>query len=285
MAIRSLNLDSMFAPIQAAEIDFNLFKFSGGETSIKLNKGIDYNQIDRVVISHRINSAEGIIEIAMAKDALSQKGIPSFDLIIPYIPYARQDSVCAEGEAFSLKVFSTMINAMNFLNVICLDPHSDVSKALINNISVVRPNMYIINSLLEIGNHDTIIISPDSGANKKIHGIVQDIQRSALFGDVVSCDKIRDRQTGLLSGFQVFKDDLEGKPCLIVDDICDGGGTFVGLGKELKAKNAGPLYLYVSHGIFSKGFDDLALYFDKIFVTNSFKDIDNPLVKQFKLAF
>jgi len=70
---------------------------------------------------------------------------------------------------------------------------------------------------------------------------------------------------------------------LIVDDICDGGGTFLGLAKELKSKNAGKLYLAISHGIFSKGFESLAKDFQKIFTTDSFKTIENKAVVQINL--
>lgn len=62
----------------------------------------------------------------------------------------------------------------------------------------------------------------------------------------------------------------------------DGGGTFTGLAKELRNKNAGKLYLAVSHGIFSKGFDGLN-DFEKIFTTNSFKDIEHEKVVKIKL--
>jgi len=68
-----------------------------------------------------------------------------------------------------------------------------------------------------------------------------------------------------------------------VDDICDGGGTFIGLAKALKQKNAGNLYLAVSHGIFSKGFNELNKHFTKIFTTDSFKTINESNVEQLKL--
>jgi ribose-phosphate pyrophosphokinase len=58
-----------------------------------------------------------------------------------------------------------------------------------------------------------------------------------------------------------------------VDDICDGGGTFIGLAALLKSHNAGHIVLIVSHGIFSKGFD--LAHIDAIYTTNSFKDIEN----------
>ncbi|MAX71916.1 MAG: hypothetical protein CMC76_12600 [Flavobacteriaceae bacterium] len=77
-----------------------------------------------------------------------------------------------------------------------------------------------------------------------------------------------------MEGFRVYEDDLQGKDCLIVDDICDGGGTFIGLAKELKKHNAGNLYLAVSHGIFSKGLEELNQYFTKIFTTDSFKTVN-----------
>jgi ribose-phosphate pyrophosphokinase len=57
----------------------------------------------------------------------------------------------------------------------------------------------------------------------------------------------------------------------VIDDLCDGGGTFIGIAQELrKAGITQPLYLYVSHGIFSKGLEVLFQHFDQIFTTNSF---------------
>ena len=87
-------------------------------------------------------------------------------------------------------------------------------------------------------------------------------------------------QTGKLEGFQVYEEDLKGKTCLIVDDICDGGGTFLGMAKALKAKHAGTLYLAVSHGIFSKNLKALKQTFKAIYTTNSFKDINEKGMKQ-----
>ena len=118
----------------------------------------------------------------------------------------------------------------------------------------------------EIGN-EAILISPDGGALKKIYKVSEFLSGV----EVVECSKSRNVKTEKLSGFKVYADDLQGKDCLIVDDICDGGGTFIGLSEELRNKNAGKLYLAVSHGIFSKGFAELSSSFEKIFTTNSVK--------------
>lgn len=276
--IRILNLDGMFIPVSYPEIEFKLFKFSGGELHIKLNNNIDYSVIGKVIITHRIRSTDDLMAVLIAKDALELKGIKSFDLIMPYVPYARQDRKCFNGESFTLKVFTDILNSAKFDTVHIFDAHSDVAPALINN-CVNHDNEQIVMNVLD-DNFDLppILISPDAGANKKANKLAVNLGL-----DLVKCDKVRDPKTGALSGFEVFTFDLLGKKCLIVDDICDGGGTFLGLAEELKKKNAGDLYLFVTHGIFSKGIDLLTKSFDFIYTTNSFNDIKHDYAIQYKI--
>jgi len=205
----------------------------------------------------------------MVKEALDALKPTEVHLYMPYLPYARQDRRCEHGEAFSLKVFCNIINFMNFNSVKILDCHSDVGAALLNNVINTSNNSLIAGFCLDT--EDLVLISPDAGSNKKINKLAQKYQ----FDSIVKCDKTRDTKTGQLTGFEVFTDDLLHKNCIIIDDICDGGGTFIGLAQELKKKNAGNLYLMVTHGIFSKGFDELNKYFSKIYCTNSIKDITN----------
>lgn len=280
MKVRALNLDGMFIPVPAPEIEFDLFKFSGGELNIKLNSYINYSDVDKVVITHRVKNMDDLMAILIAKNALEIKGISEFDLIMPYIPYARQDRQCFDGESFTLKVFTSLLNTANFNTVYCLDAHSNVAPALINNCVNLSSERYVLAGLLDIlvteAMSSILLVSPDSGANHKSN----DLFKSGRFEGLVKCDKKRD-SSGNLSGFEVFASNLNGMPCFISDDICDGGGTFLGLAKELKKKNAGNLYLFVTHGIFSKGLEELSGEFKRIYTTNSFSDLDN--VKQFKI--
>lgn len=272
--VRTLNLDGMFMPIVLPEIEFDKMVFSGGEQHIKLNNNIDYSQIDSVVITHRVRSTDDLMQVLIAKDALSIKGIKHFVLVMPYIPYARQDRKCFEGESFTLKVFTDVLNSAKFDTVYVLDSHSDVAPALINN-CVNIDNTRFVGSVLKSLDFLPVLISPDAGSNKKANKLSIHFEL-----DLVKCDKIRDTQTGNLSGFEVFSNDLKGRNCIIVDDICDGGGTFVGLTEELKKKNAGDVYLFVTHGIFSKGFDVFKNTLKHIYCTNSFSDITNEFVTQ-----
>jgi len=130
---RCLNLDGMFTPVPMSEIEYEFLKFSGGELHIKLNNNIDYSNIGKVIITHRIKSMDDLMAIFIAKNALALKGVREFDLIMPYIPYTRQDRKCYDGESFTLKVFTQLLNSAKFDNVLCIDSHSDVAPALIDN--------------------------------------------------------------------------------------------------------------------------------------------------------
>ena len=91
-------------------------------------------------------------------------------------------------------------------------------------------------------------------------------------GNVVECMKERDVKTGALTSFKTMTGDLSGQTCFIVDDICDGGGTFAGTAKMLKEKGAEKVILIVSHGIFSKG--PVIEFVDEVFTTDSFKTVE-----------
>lgn len=269
---RSLNLDSMFVPVQAPEIRYKLFQFPGGEWHIKLSQSVDYSQISKVIITHRVRTLDDLMKVAIAKDALKRELYPmtSIDLVMPYIPYARQDRICEPGESFTLKVFADLLNSLKFDSVHVVDPHSDVAPALINNCVISNNHNYIWHMMKDIDESCHLII-PDAGAGKKALKIAKEYS----FFSVVKCDKARNTVTGELSGFEVYTPSLHNKPCVIVDDICDGGGTFNGLAEVLKKHGAGLLYLFVTHGIFSKGFEDLRRHFDHVYCTNSFKTMAN----------
>ncbi len=270
-----LNLDKNFKPLDDEELQFESFTFSGGEPHIKINSDFDISK--SVTVSHRLNSFNDLGLLCLAVDALQRMEAKLETLIIPYFPSARQDRVMVKGEPLSVKVYADIINSLKFKKVIVFDTHSEVTSAVLNNCDPVTNHKFIEKVVQQIGSK-VLLISPDGGALKKIYKV------SEFLGgeEVVECSKSRDVKTGKLTGFKVYADDLHERDCLIVDDICDGGGTFIGLAAELKNKNAGKLYLVVSHGIFSKGFEDLKC-FERIFTTDSFKNMENDYLTQIKL--
>ncbi|MFW0717367.1 ribose-phosphate diphosphokinase [Pedobacter sp. N23S346] len=272
-----LNLDPSFTPLgENNSITHKSFLFAGGEPHIKIDGNFD--QKEPVTITQRINSFNDLGLICITVDALKRMGVKEIHLYIPYFPAARQDRVMIPGEPLSVKVYADIINSMALASVTVFDPHSEVTPALLNNCITISNHEFIKQVIAKIGS-EVKLISPDGGALKKIYKVSEFLGGA----EVVECSKSRDVKTGRLSGFKVYAEDLCGADCLIVDDICDGGGTFNGLAEALKAKNAGKLYLAISHGIFSKGFDELSKYFEQIFTTDSIKEVEHPGVTQIKL--
>ena len=270
-----LNLDKHFTPIDGPEIKFESFTFSGGEPHIRIES---FDISDAVTITHRIASFNDLGLLSITVDALQRMGVQDINLILPYFPGARQDRVMVEGESLSVKVYADIINGYFLNSITIFDAHSDVTPALLDHCNAIS-NFDFIAHIIKSLPENILLISPDAGASKKI----QKLARFLELTDLLECGKTRDVKTGQLSGFHVPHKDLQNRPCLIVDDICDGGGTFIGLGEALKRKNAGPLYLAISHGIFSRGIEELVEMYDKIFTTDSFKTIEDTRIEQIKL--
>jgi ribose-phosphate pyrophosphokinase len=270
-----INLDPNFKPIGGQDLPFESFVFNGGEPHIRISP---VNDISEVYVTHRINSFNDLGLLCITVDALKRMDIKDIHAIIPYFPGARQDRVMIQGESLTVKVYASIINNLQLSSITIFDPHSDVTPALLNNCVSIANHIFIKHIITQIPK-ETILISPDAGASKKIFKLAKALN----FENVIECGKKRNVLTGELSGFVVPVKDIMNKPCLIVDDICDGGGTFLGLAAELKSRNAGKLFLAVSHGIFSKGTSQLSSIFENIFTTDTIKFIEDVRVTQIEL--
>jgi ribose-phosphate pyrophosphokinase len=230
----------------ASNNDVQISKFAGGENHVRIL--CEILPSEQVQIITRINSADDLMNLCLAVDALERMGIRHIEAYIPYLPYARQDRVMSPGEPLSIKVFATMINALNLQKVTIFDAHSDVTPALLDR-CVNQPNYLMIDAFLDrLSLTDFTLVSPDLGAYKKIDKLAQHI---GYKGEIATGIKVRNLETGQIIKSDVNVSDLHGKTCVVIDDICDGGRTFIELAAALKNKGAGDLYFFASHGIFS----------------------------------
>jgi len=271
--MRYLNLNPEFIPFEKG-IEHESFMFSGGEPHIKLLEKTD--GVDSITITTRLNSFNHVGLLCVAVDALKRSGVNHLHLFVPYFPGARQDRLMVAGEPLTVKVYADLVNQMKFETVTILDPHSDVTPALLNNVRVLSNHHFVHEVIKDL--EEYVLISPDAGALKKVFSLAKFLGTK----NVVECGKVRNVVTGQLSSFSVSKPDLKGQTCIIVDDICDGGGTFLGLAEKLKEHNAGDLILIVTHGIFSKGTEELKKHYVAIHTTDSIgKKLDG--VTEFKI--
>lgn len=230
---------------------FETMRYPAGETHVRIAADITDAELAEVsVIEARATSFDDLGNIVTADQILRRLG-HSVEWFLPYFPFARNDRRNDRFDGFELGIAMAMIAD---LDIVIADPHSDVTGQLRHFDQASAVDAFTRAGLFD---DDPVVIIPDAGAAKKAY--------TWLTGrDVVQASKRRDPATGALSGFAVPVDKLDGRPCIIVDDICDGGGTFLGLAAELKAKGAGPLTLAVTHGLFTKGIDVLAESFDTI---------------------
>ena len=210
----------------------------------------------------------------MVVDSFRERGGEIKDLILPLIPGSRQDRIKWEGDwLFTLKSVARMINERNFSRVVTIDPHSMASN-MIDRLHIVEPRVQ--HGMRKAGLDPSAyvgVIAPDLGATK----------RAALVADelgipVFQATKVRDPETNKLSDFKMIDDLTNFGRYLIVDDICDAGGTFMGLADTIKTKYDVSLHLFVTHGLFTKGFEQLRKRFDKIIATDSVIRHDPALI-------
>lgn len=246
--------------------DLQFLSFPGGERHVRLPaSALDCSDRCWTLTAH-LYSAEGVMDLLLLTDAL-RRAAPAgaeLHLVMPYVPYARQDRVALPGEPLSAAVFCRLVNSLDFLSVTIADPHSDVVPALLERVRV-QPAADAVRQLRgEALAHlpGLALIAPDAGARKRVEQVGK-----ALGLPVAYAGKTRDPATGRLSGAEV-QGELPDLPLLIVDDICDGGGTFVALAQVLRERTRQPLYLYVTHGLFTKGLAPLQAHFDGIFAAH-----------------
>ena len=201
-----------------------------------------------------------LMSIGMKVDILRRTGFKRISLVLPYLPYARQDRYTVPGASFALKVAAKFINSLDLERVYVVDAHSDVS-GVIDNLWDM-PIHSIVNDVLFEHPDIVNVIAPDAGAAKKIYTLMSNF---AAKKNIVVATKHRDPATGDINGISV--PDVEG-PCLVIDDICDGGRTFTELAKVMNNEKK---YLYVTHGIFSK--EDVFNSYDAVWTTDTTKHI------------
>ncbi len=269
-----------------SEIKFTISKFPDGQQQVKIESIGKLFALPIVFVISRLNNFKDLELIFCAVASLRNIGVKEIHLVAPYILGARSDRKFEEGSNNYLKdVMCPLINSLRFDSVEVLDPHSDCLEMGINNFNKVENNKFVKWALLQINNKNdahekTIFISPDGGALKKIYKVADYVN---FKGDILTCSKERGTDGKLTNTIVPFFDLT--KDVVIIDDICDGGATFINIAKEIKDRNfTGKIYLIVTHGIFSKGFGELQQYFDAIYTTNSYQNIEaEPFIKQLNI--
>ena len=269
----------------AHQEEFNIIQFPSGEIGGNFSEDLvtyteeNASQIENVIFTVQGYDKDTLFALALAKEAID-KMIPQKatmkTVIFTYLPNARYDRHMFKGDAAALKVFANLVNAMEFDAVCALDTHSNAAENLFNCFHNL-PQKEVAAHFASDPRID-FLVAPDAGAAKKTEEAAKDVDKP-----YVTMAKVRNLKTGEITGMRILDDvDLTGKTVMILDDICDGGRTFVEAAKYLREAGASRVELYVTHGIFSKGVENLLDNgIDHIYTTNSLGDAEDRGLNQF----
>lgn len=271
---------------QAEPLEYKSFTFSAGEIQVRLP---DITEYENLVIESRFPSSQDLIQILMVYNAINEYTAydGSVTLLLPYLPYSRQDRVCYPGEAFALSVLAKMLDTQRRAKdkVVTWDAHSDASEKVFRGMDFTNVSVEsLIERFLKAGvtfDPETVVIAPDKGAWMRASLAARAIGSQ----EVIYAQKVRDSNDGSITAMtfgsaESNETDLQGKHILIADDICDGGRTFIELAKRVREFNPASITLYVTHGIFSRGFhvfyENNVLLIDRILTPNLFPGVQVP---------
>lgn len=247
-----------------SEIKYTISRFPDGEAQISLG---ELNHKDWVCVKCRITNAEELFIVIQVLDILDRHEV-YYKVEIFYLMGMRMDRVMDFNRPFTLKVITKMLGNSNAENITVLEPHSDVIydhrfgnifKVLIPG-KPIRPENWMTGYQL---------ILPDAGAVERYGCFIE---------NCITCSKVRDLTTGKILEIKIDNPEKIGNQALmIIDDLCDGGGTFCGIAEAFRKLGVPKERLNISvvHMVNPKGIENLSKNFNHVWFTNSYKDWDN----------
>lgn len=245
------------------EIQFETFP--NGETRMLAENLLELiGKNNNLVVDFKYESDSDLIKLMFVKKYIERQHSGVTHLKIYYMPYSRMDR--SENESpFTLKYVSDFINGLNFYTVEVIEPHSDVTCALLNNTDANYINFNLIDKIKEdtsfIEDVDYIVF-PDTGASKRYANMSA---KNVLVGH-----KHRNFKTGEIEKLELIGNiNHHGTKAIIVDDLSSYGGTFVRTAIELKKLGIEEVYLLVAHAENSIFKGELFDHMTKVYTTDT----------------
>ena len=246
--------------VEKSDIKWSISRFPDGEVQITLG---EFTRKDTIQVLCRITNAEELFLVQQVFDILDRNEMV-YDVFIGYLMGMRMDRVMDLNRPFTLKIVAEILKDSKARTFEILEPHSGRTFYEFDTYERRVPDLSILEGYQ--------IILPDAGAKKRYEDTMY-----FSFGfdpDTVFCSKVRDEKTGKILRIQVDNPEvLSDRPMLIIDDLCDGGGTFLGIAEAIRAiKPDAKLNIKVVHAVNGVGLQRLSQTFDHVYITNSYKD-------------
>jgi len=260
-------------------------RFSDGEVTVEIQQNVRARDVF-VVQPTCAPTNENLMELLIMVDALKRSSARRITAVIPYFGYARQDRRPRSTRVpISAKVVANLLETVGVERLLTMDLHADQIQGFFD---IPVDNIYaspVLLADLKTKNYtDLVVISPDVG------GVVRARALAKQLGcDLAIIDKRRPRAN--VSEVMHVIGDIDGRNCVIMDDLIDTAGTLVKAADVLKERGAKRVYAYCTHAVFSgpaieriKGSQ-----LDEVVITNTIPLSDNakdcPNVRQLSVSF
>ena len=252
MKIVACNSNRPLAEAISASLNLPLTKasvrrFSDMEVFVEIQENVR-GEDTFVIQSTSYPANDNLMELLVAIDALRRGSARRITAVIPYFGYARQDRKSGPRTPISAKLVANMITTAGADRVLTMDLHAGQIQGFFD---IPVDNLYAAPVLTKdmdkaFDGADTVVISPDVGGVIRARSIAK-----RLNTDLAIIDKRRER-AGVSEVMNIIGD-VDGRKCILVDDIVDSAGTLCNAAVALKEKGAASVSAYVTHGVLSGG--------------------------------
>lgn len=274
--------------IKIAGYELPIKVYSDGSVDVKLPTAVTKLFTDhtkQTVVLASLHCPAGLLAFRYFLDYMEDYySIFKLEVRLTHIPNGRQDRLNGDKNTinlFSLKSVGKLLKSPSIDTILVVDPHSYVSLAVLDKTSSVSQYLAAISVFDRFSFETDLLVAPDSGAFNKTKDVA-----AALNRPYTMAIKTRNPVTNELTDTQLLGDvsSISGLNVTIVDDLLDGGRTFNALAKVLKEAGAKTVSLYVTHGIFSYGYESLKEHIDQIFVYYNWlspHEVDSNFIKTY----
>ena len=220
-------------------------RFSDGEVTVEIQQNVRARDVF-VVQSTCAPTNDNLMELLVMVDALRRASAERITAVIPYFGYARQDRRPRSARVpITAKVVANMLQAVGVTSVLTMDLHADQIQGFFDiPVDNIYASPVLLGDLRQCNYTDLMVVSPDVG------GVVRARALAKQLGcDMAIIDKRRPKAN--VSEVMHVIGDIEGRNCVIMDDMIDTAGTLVKAAEVLKDRGAKKVYAYCTHPIFS----------------------------------
>ena len=234
-----------FLKIKEGEI--NIEHFADGEVLVVPKESVRGKKV--FIIQSTCNPAnDRLMELLVCVDAVKRASAKEIAVIVPYYGYARQDRKAAARQPITAKLVADLLMTAGINRIITIDLHAQQIQGFFDIATDDLTFIPLIGSYFEDKfniNDEIVVVSPDHGGTVRARSLAE-----ILHAPIAIIDKRRPRPNVVEVNNVIG--DVKDKICIVVDDICDTGGSLVAGVNLLKEYGAKEIYTCVTHGVFSK---------------------------------